>query len=132
MGKQEVKLKAIMNQGQLVTYLEELIANLKTGTIQVQKTDESVVLYPIDPIKVEVEAEGKKDKNKFTLELTWRQEIVTEEKPISSAIPDQTALSDSDEMKELETVPEEESIGSAIPDQTILSGDEAIEKKELA
>jgi amphi-Trp domain-containing protein len=91
MGKKEVEFKGPMNTGELMRYLEGLLDGLKKGVICVRKGEEYVVLTPSEQMKVEIEAEEKKDKNKFSLEIAWSHKPVEEPEPsglsISTQIP---------------------------------------------
>ena len=74
MGKKEVSFEGVMELGKLITYLEDLAASFKSGTVVVQHGDEYVALTPEPVVEMEVEAEQKKDKEKFTLELSWKKD----------------------------------------------------------
>lgn len=74
MSKKEVKLKGVMGRDQVVAYLEDLLAGLKSGKICVQQGEEFVTLCPEQLINVEVQASVKKGKEKFEMELVWRKE----------------------------------------------------------
>ncbi len=70
--KREVSIKAIMEIKQFTSYLQDLMASLKEGKVCVQQGNEFVFLTPGELIEVEVEATQKKDKEKFSLELSWK------------------------------------------------------------
>ncbi|TVQ97317.1 MAG: amphi-Trp domain-containing protein [Desulfovibrionales bacterium] len=79
MSKKEVKLKGVMETSQVVTYLEDLIAGLKEGTICVRQGEEFVTLCPDQKVDMEVKASAKKGKEKFEMELSWYRERAEEE-----------------------------------------------------
>jgi len=79
MSKKEVEFKGTMGRDQVVAYLENLTAGMKKGTIWVQKGEDILNLVPADRIKIELEAEEKKDKGKFSLALSWRRDAGQEE-----------------------------------------------------
>ncbi|GMT49244.1 MAG: hypothetical protein IEMM0008_0783 [bacterium] len=72
--KREVSTKLIMDVSEVITYLQDLASGLKAGQVCVQQGNEFVTLKPVDLIKVEIEAVQKKDKEKFTLEISWKNE----------------------------------------------------------
>ncbi len=72
--KHEVSTKVIMQVKDVIAYLEDLTASLKAGQVCVQQGNEFVTLKPAEAIEVEVEAVQKKDKEKFTLEISWKNE----------------------------------------------------------
>lgn len=78
MGKQELTVKGTMDLHRAVSYLEDLVASIKAGTVFVQQGDKVIALKPKKVVDVEVEVSQKKGKEKFVLELTWRTEEVEE------------------------------------------------------
>ncbi len=75
--KREVSTKLIMDVSEVITYLQDLANSLKAGQVCVQQGNEFVTLKPLDLVKVEIEASQKKDKEKFTLEISWKNESET-------------------------------------------------------
>jgi amphi-Trp domain-containing protein len=73
-GKKEISYKGRVEPGLVVTYLEELLKGLRAGTLYVQSGDDYVSLKPTKIVDIEVEAVEKKEKAKFTLELSWETE----------------------------------------------------------
>jgi amphi-Trp domain-containing protein len=72
----------------LITYLDDLTAGLKAGNIVVKQGDKSLNLTPPQMIEVEIKAKQKKNKDKFSMELSWpTSEIV--ETPAKLEISDQ-------------------------------------------
>ncbi|GMT49245.1 MAG: hypothetical protein IEMM0008_0784 [bacterium] len=72
-SKQDVSMKGLVSSKEAAAYLQDLITCFKAGTICVQQGDEFVTLKPEDMVLLEIEAEQKKDKEKFILEMTWRK-----------------------------------------------------------
>lgn len=69
-----------------VTYLEALVESFKTGTIVVRKGEEIISLNPSEKVEVEITARTKKDKGKFSLEISWHEpDFSTEKLSISPA-----------------------------------------------
>lgn len=75
MSKKEVSLKGSMDVKSVITYMEDLVASMKAGTVVVQRGDEHVTLKPMSPVEVEIEAEQKKGKETLLIELAWRTEL---------------------------------------------------------
>lgn len=101
-SKREVSMKGVMSLDQVINYLEALVTSIKNGKLVVQHGNEYVALSPSGELFVEVEAEEKKGKEKFNLELSWRKEIkVTKdtELKISSTEPE-ILIEESDETAE--------------------------------
>lgn len=74
MGKKEIKLETSLPLEQAVDYLAALVSSLRQGRVVVEKGQDYLELTPAALVEVEIEAARKKDKEKFVLELTWRQE----------------------------------------------------------
>jgi amphi-Trp domain-containing protein len=71
METDKIELKQIQKIAEVVIYLEGLIKGFKEGKIVVQKGEGFVSLVPAEQVTVMVEAKKKKDKEKFSLELSW-------------------------------------------------------------
>ena len=69
--KAEVSFEGTMTLDRVLSYLEELTASIRAGSIKVEKGVEQVLLQPADVVKLEVKAKSKKDKQSFRLELSW-------------------------------------------------------------
>lgn len=69
--KAEVSFEGTMTLDKVLTYLEELTASIRAGSIRVEKGTEQVVLQPADVVTLEVKAKAKKHKQSFRLELSW-------------------------------------------------------------
>lgn len=71
--KSEVKIKQTMKLGTVIDILKDLAKSFDEGTVCFEKGKEFVTLRPGKVIDVEIEAELKKDKQKLSVELCWRQ-----------------------------------------------------------
>ncbi len=68
----KIEMKALMESAAVADYLTALAKGFKSGRIVVEKDGESLTLTPAETAEVEVEARVKKDKARFSLEVTWR------------------------------------------------------------
>ena len=69
--KAEVSFEGTMTLDKVLSYLEEVTASLRAGSLRVEKGVDSVVLTPADVLTLEVKAKVKKDKQSLQLELAW-------------------------------------------------------------
>lgn len=74
MSKQSVSLKGEMELGNVIDHLEKIMNGLTQGTICIQQGSDLVTLKPTSHIDIELEASLKGNKEKLTLELSWKQE----------------------------------------------------------
>lgn len=94
MDKRKVSTVQTLDLKDAASYLEDLLAAFKKGTITVSKGDENVVLSPASPVFLEIEAKKRKNKERFSFELSWHTpcEAVDEEDgevlTISSKLPE--------------------------------------------
>lgn len=95
MSKQSVSLKGELELGKVTNHLEEIINGLTEGTLCIQQGPELVTLKPTAFVEMELEASAKGNKEKLTLELSWKQEepkeAPDEEFKISSTEPEAIA-----------------------------------------
>lgn len=93
--KSEVKIKRTMEAEALADVLDDLAKSVREGTVVVQQGDEFVTLKPGGRIEFELEAGQKKDKQKFSIEMSWRQVDIQEDEAadfkISSQEPEMEA-----------------------------------------
>lgn len=93
--KSEVKIKRTMEADALADLLDDLVKSIREGTVCVQRGEEFVTLNPGGRIELELEAGQKKDKQKFSIEMSWRQLDIEEEESadfkISSQEPEMSA-----------------------------------------
>jgi amphi-Trp domain-containing protein len=90
MDKDKIEMKTLMGSDAVAEYLTQLAKGFKSGVIVVEKNGESLTLTPTETAEVEVEARMKKDKARFSLEVTWRIPQVLDE-PSSLSISAEAA-----------------------------------------
>ena len=71
MGKKEISYKGKVEYQKAIEYLEELVKGLKSGEVYLQDGEEFVELSPAKVVQIEASASQKKEKEKFSLELSW-------------------------------------------------------------
>lgn len=71
MDKSKIAMKQVLAYNDAVGYLEALLKSFREGRIVVRKGEEFVTLTPPENVEIEVSAKQKKDKEKFSLELSW-------------------------------------------------------------
>ena len=103
METSKISLKQIMETKDAVAYLEDLIKSFNAGKVVVQQGENYVDLQTPEMVDIKVEAKIKKDKSKFSLELSWRTlpADVAETMKISSKTPPKPAQA----VKEKATLP---------------------------
>ncbi len=67
----EVEVESEMDLAQAVSYLEEIVAGLKSGRLSIENEGEGIVLSPQRTVKVAVEAKQKKDKEAVSIKIAW-------------------------------------------------------------
>lgn len=72
MSKREVTAELRMEITGLISYLEDLIESLRERKLYVEKDAEVLALSPTEVVEVEIEAKQKKDKESFSLEISWK------------------------------------------------------------
>jgi len=90
MDKDKIEMKTLMESAAVAEYLTQLAKGFKNGVIVVEKDGESLTLTPTETAEVEVEARVKKDKARFSLEVSWRT-AQTMDEPSSLKISAETA-----------------------------------------
>lgn len=92
MSKQSVNLKGELELGKVTSHLEEIINGLTEGTLCIQQGTDLVTLKPTAYVDMDLEASAKGNKEKLTIELSWKQEAPKEspdeEFKISSTEPE--------------------------------------------
>lgn len=69
--KKEIHLEKEMGTTEVISYLEDIIRNLKDRNIVIEQGDVFISLMPTEVIDVEIKAKQKKRKAKLSLELSW-------------------------------------------------------------
>jgi amphi-Trp domain-containing protein len=71
MDKNKIEVKQVMAYEDALGYLEALVKSFREGRIVVRKGEEFLTLTPPESVEIEVSAKQKKNKEKFSLELSW-------------------------------------------------------------
>ena len=80
--KNEVKIKKTMDQAAAMELLGNLKESMNNGTLCIEYESNFVTLKPTEFVKVEIEATQKKDKQKLSIEFSWKDKP-KETKPVS-------------------------------------------------
>jgi amphi-Trp domain-containing protein len=71
--KEKIKVEGVMQITEVIANLERLVADMKTGLVSLSAGDESLELRPSVLVNVDMKASRKKDKEKFSLEISWKK-----------------------------------------------------------
>ena len=80
MKKNEVNVKCKMEAEAVANLLSDMVNSFREGKVVIQKGSSFVTLKPIGQIEVELEAAEKKGKQKIEIQLSWKEEILPEQK----------------------------------------------------
>ena len=69
--KHKLSFEGTMSLSEVLAYLEEFTSNVRSGEVRVERGEDHVVLTPSEQVKLEIEAQTKKHKQSFRLELSW-------------------------------------------------------------
>ncbi len=72
MAKNKVKMEGMLELREVVARLEDVLSNLQAGSICMAVGEDCVTLRPTSIVSVSMKASQKKDKEKFSLELSWK------------------------------------------------------------
>ena len=72
MGSRKLKVQGMMELSQAVAYLEDVLQSLKEGAIRVESGNEVMSLNPGGIVDFEMQLSQKKEKEKFSLEISWK------------------------------------------------------------
>jgi len=72
MSKRETKHETVADLAKAVSYLEDVIRSLRSGSISVGNGSDKLVLNPHDQVKVKVEASQKPHKESISVRLSWQ------------------------------------------------------------
>lgn len=78
--KKEVEIKKRLSAEMVASLLTDLAESFRAGIVCVENDADFVTLKPGTDVEVEIEAANKKDKQKFSLKLSWK-----EAEPVSAA-----------------------------------------------
>lgn len=71
--KEKIKVEGVMQLSEVIANLEKLVADMKTGFVTLTAGEESLELRPSVLVNVDIKAARKKDKEKFSLEISWKK-----------------------------------------------------------
>lgn len=71
--RRELKVDGAVELPHVLSYLEQLVKALNSGTVRVHRGDENVVLGPRGVIGFSLAVSEKGKRQKLALELTWRR-----------------------------------------------------------
>lgn len=71
--KEKIRVEGVMQITEVIANLERLVADMKTGLVSLSAGDESLELRPSVLVNVDMKASRKKDKEKFSLEISWKK-----------------------------------------------------------
>lgn len=80
MKKNEVNVKCKMETVAVANLLSDMVNSFREGKVVIQKGSSFVTLKPVGQIEVELEAAEKKGKQKIEIHLSWKEEILLEQK----------------------------------------------------
>jgi amphi-Trp domain-containing protein len=84
-SRNEVILEAAVPVPQVVEYLEQLVAALKSGAVHVHVGSQEIVLGPRGVLGFELRARQKGKRQKLALELSWRKKLVAPDESLELA-----------------------------------------------
>lgn len=71
--KEKIKIEGVMQLTEVIANLEKLVDDMKLGLVTLAAGDESLELRPSVLVNVDMKAARKKDKEKFSLEISWKK-----------------------------------------------------------
>lgn len=74
MSSNKISAKKILATTEVVTFLENIAAGMKTGQVMVECGNDAVMMRIPTEVKLEIEVKQSRDKNRITLELAWERE----------------------------------------------------------
>lgn len=73
MTKNKVEAKGTVEFQRAIGYLEDILEGMKNGRVVVRQGDQTVTFRPVDAVEMEIEAKEKDNKQKLSVEMTWRE-----------------------------------------------------------
>lgn len=70
-NRKEIVQKGVYDVGEVVLFLDELVAGLRKGTVYVHNDTDAITLKPQGHVELELKAVEKTGKAKFEFELEW-------------------------------------------------------------
>jgi amphi-Trp domain-containing protein len=80
MKKNEVNVKCKMETDAVASLFSDMANSFREGKVVIQKGGSFVTLKPFGQIEVELEATEKKGKQKIEIQLSWKEEMLLEQK----------------------------------------------------
>jgi amphi-Trp domain-containing protein len=80
MKKNEVTVKCKLEADAVADLLSDMVNSLRDGKVVIQKGSSFVALKPVGLIELELEAAEKKGKQKIEIHLSWKEELLLEQK----------------------------------------------------
>jgi len=75
MKKKELEVKSYLSFDEAMEYVEGVLHSLKQGTAVVEMENEQITLTPGNKtVQLEIDAEDKRDSQKFVIKLKWRKD----------------------------------------------------------
>ncbi len=108
MTKNKVEAKGNVELDRAIGYLEDILEGMKSGRIVVRQGDRTVTFHPVESVEMEIEAKEKDGKQKFSVEMTWKEHAHAGE---------MGGLTISSE----EAMPEESTSEELIPEESVVS-----------
>jgi len=71
----KVKLEGVMELREAIARIDAMSAGMKTGEVSLGDEKETLVLRPARVVAVELKAGQKKDKEKISLEISWKKSV---------------------------------------------------------
>ncbi|MBF0480789.1 MAG: amphi-Trp domain-containing protein [Desulfovibrionaceae bacterium] len=68
----KVKLEGVMELREAIARIEAMSEGMKAGEVKLADDKETLVLHPARVVAVEFKAGQKKDKEKISLEISWK------------------------------------------------------------
>jgi len=90
----DLTVEAAVSVPQVVEYLEQLVAALKSGAVHVRVGEQELVLGPRGVLGLKLHARQRGKRQKLALELTWRKKLISAEEGLGleiRATPPETA-----------------------------------------
>lgn len=73
MCKSKIKCDGVMQLSEVIANLERLAQDMRTGAVTLAAGEECLKLQPPVLVNMAMKASQKEEKEKFTLELSWRR-----------------------------------------------------------
>lgn len=71
--KEKIKVEGVMQLSEVIANLERMVTEMKSGIVTLTAGEECLELRPSVLVNVDIKASRKKDKEKFSLEISWKK-----------------------------------------------------------